>query len=316
MAFFQNNWNVAIVTGAVIIILVAATLGYWLLNRLRPAHNLPKIGSRLQFAWIMTGVFALAVVFSRNYLLLFIAFISFLAFKEFLSVTPTRRADRRVLFFAYLAIPIQFYFIWQGWFAAFVAFLPLYLFLFLVLLMVVVGESQGFLKAYSTLNWGMLMTIYSLGYLAYLLALPLPVNPVAGGAGLFLFLIILTQLSDVAQFVFGRIFNRPWLRLKVSTTRTWASLAGSTGTSALLGWLTAPLLTPFTPAQAVGVGAIIAITSFVGYVTLAAIKQELHLKDRGTMTPGHGGMLNRIDSIIFTAPLYFYLIYYLRYQGG
>jgi phosphatidate cytidylyltransferase len=290
-----------------------ATAGYWLLNRLKPDHGLPKVGSRIRFVWILIGFYLLAIIFSPNYLLLFIAFISFLALKEFLSITPTRRADRRVLFFAYLAIPIQFYLIWQGWFAAFISFLPVYVYFFLALLMAVVGESQGFLKAYSSLNWGLMMTVYSLGHLAYLLMLPRAGNPVAGGAGLFLFLLILTQLNDVAQFLFGKLFDRPELRLKISMTRTWGSLIGSIGSTAVLAWLTAPLLTPLRAAEAIAVGIVVAIAGFIGYITLTAIKRDLHLKDRGTMTPGQGGVLNRIDSIIFTAPLFFYIIFYLHY---
>lgn len=314
MPLFQQYPNLALVTLAIIVILILATIGYRLLCWLQPANqNLPKIGYRLRFAWLMTGVFGLTIIFSRNYWLFFVAFISFLALKEFLSITPTRRADRRVLFFAYLAIPIQFALIWNDWFVAFMIFIPVYLFLFLPLLMVVIGETRGFLKAYSSLNWGLLLTVFGLGHLAYLLMLPPAGNPVAGGAGLLLFLVILTQLSDVAQFVFGKLFDLPRLRFKVSTTRNWASLVGSMLSTALLGWLAAPLLTPLTPVESIGAGFLIAIAGFIGYMTMSAIKSDLQLKDRGTMMPGQGGVLNRIDSLVYTAPLFFHLLIYLHF---
>ncbi len=313
MQDFQRYPDLTVVTFAVILILGLATVGYWLLQWLRPSQNLPKIGYRLQFDWIVIGFFVLSITVSRNYLLFFIAFISFLALKEFLSITPTRRADRRVLFFAYLAVPIQFTLIWNGWFEAFLAFILLYIFIFLALIMVVIGETQGFLKAYSSLNWGLILTVCSLGHLAYLLVLPAENNPQAGGVGLFLFLVILTQLSDVAQFVFGKMFTQSWLKLKVSTTRNWASLVGSMGTTALLAWLAAPLLSPLSAAEAIGAGLLVAVGSFTGYTTMSAIKRDLQLKDRGTMTPGQGGVLNRIDSLIFTAPLFFYWVVYLHY---
>ena len=305
--------DLVLALSAVIAILGLATAGYLLLKWLTPTRNLPKIGSRIQFLWIMTGLYLLAVVYSRTILLLFIWFVSFLALKEFLSITPTRRADRRVLFWAYLAIPVQYILIWLEWFEAFVGFVPLYVFLFLPTMMVMVGETHGFLRANSTLTWGILATVFSLGHLAFLLVLPATENAPVGGVGLFLFLIILTQLNDVAQFLFGRLFDFPKLRLKVSTTRNWASLIGSLGSSALLAWLTAPMLTPLTSPQAVVVGLIIAFGGFAGYITLSAVKADLHLKDRGTMTPGHGGALNRIDSLIFTAPTFFYIVYYLFY---
>lgn len=307
--------NLILVTAAVTLILILATGGYWLLRWRRPTPNLPKIGYRLRFSWLLLGIFGLAILFNPGYLLFSIAFISFLALKEFLSITPTRRADRRVLFFAYLAIPIQFTLIWSGWFLAFIIFLPLYLFLFLSLLMVAIGESRGFLKAYSSLNWGMLLTVFSPGHLAYLLMLPPTDNPTGDGLGLFLFLVLLTQLSDVSQFLFGKLFNWPQLRLQVSTTRNWASLVGSLGTTALLAWLAAPLLTPLTPTEALLAGGLIAGGGFVGYTTMSAIKNDLRLADRGTMTPGHGGVLNRIDSLSFTAPLFFHLVGYLHFRG-
>jgi phosphatidate cytidylyltransferase len=309
-----NNWNLIMAISAVVIILGLATVGYWLLKWLQPSGGLPKVGSRILFAWIMTGVFVLTITISRNYMLLFIAFISFLALKEYLSITPTRRADRRVLFFAYLAIPIQFYFIWQGWYIAFIVFIPLYAFLFLALLMAVMGETQGFLKAYSTLNFGLILTVFNLGHLAFLLVLPPAHNSATGGAGLFLFLVILTQLSDVAQFVFGRLFHHPRLRLRVSLTRSWASLIGGMLSMALLAWLMAPLLTPLSTTEAIGVGCLIAFSGFAGYITLSAIKSDLHLKDRGSMTPGQGGVLNRVDSLIYTAPLFFHIVFYFHYN--
>ena len=305
--------NLTIATIGVILILSLATIGYWLLERFSPTQGLPKIGFRIRFLWIMLAVFLVAVAYSPAFLILYLALLSFLALKEYFSITPTRRADRRVLFWAYLAVPLQFYWIWQGWYPLFISFIPLYIFFFLPLLMVSVGETQGFLRAISTLVWGLVIMVFSLGHLAYLFVLPPLENSVTGGAGLFLFLIILTQLNDVAQFLFGKTFRYERLRLKVTTTRTWASLLGGMVTTSLISWLAAPLLTPFTEAESVAIGLIVALTSFIGYITMSAIKSDLHLKDRGSMTPGRGGILNRIDTLIYTAAVFFHLVFYLYY---
>jgi phosphatidate cytidylyltransferase len=179
--------------------------------------------------------------------------------------------------------------------------------------MVSVGETQGFLRASSTLAWGLVITVFSLGHLAYLLILPALDNSVTGGAGLFLFLMILTQLNDVAQFLFGRLWRHEKLLLKVTTTRTWVSLLGGMAATGLISWLAAPLLTPFTEAESIAVGLIIALAGFIGYIVMSAIKGDLKLKDRGTMTPGRGGILNRIDTLIYTAPVFFHLVFYLYY---
>ncbi len=313
MESFQTYPNLTTATTAVIVIMGLATVGLWLLKRFTSTQNLPKIRSRIVFAWILIGVFLLGVIYSLNYLFFFIAFIAFLALKEFLSITPTRRADRRILFLAYLTIPLQFCWIWLAWYEAFIYFIPVYIFLFLPFMMVLIGDTHGFLKAASVLGWVVVTTVFTLGHLAYLLVLPHAGNPVAGGAGLFMFLVILTQFNDVAQFLFGKLFVHTDIKLKVSTTRTWASLAGGIVLSALVAWLMAPLLTPFPQLHALAIGALIALGSFIGYTTMSAIKRDMQLKDRGSMVPGQGGVLNRIDSLLYTSPIFFHIVYYLYF---
>lgn len=304
----QNQPGLATITNGALGALALITLGYWLLLWFRPGPHLSKIGSRIAFLWVVASVFVLAILYSFSILILYIWFIAFLALKEFFSMTPTRRADRRVLFCAYLSLPIQFILILLARRAAFIMFAPIHVFLVLPMVMVMIGEPRGFLRAWSTIGWGIITTVYSLGYLAYLLALPATDQTPLGGSGLFLFLVGLAQISHAAQFVFGKLFPDPRLSLKVSKTRNWASLVGSILLIAPIAWLVAPLLTPFTPLEAVTMGVIIAVGAFVGYIILSAIKTDLQIKDRGTMTPGHGGILNRIDNLIYTAPLFFYLV--------
>jgi phosphatidate cytidylyltransferase len=305
--------NLALALDGVFVALLLATVGLWLWQRQRPAGSLEKVGDRLQFLWLTLAIFVLASIYSNNLLILYLWFLAFLALKEFCSITPTRRADRWVLFWAYLAVPIQFGLILLDWRRTFIAFIPVYVFLFLPLVMVIVGETRGFLKAWSTLGWGMITTVFTLGFLAYLLRLPTAPGSMANGNSLFLFLVTLSQLSHAAEFIFGRLFNHPTLSLKVSVTRNWASLIGSMAVTAPVAWLAASLLTPFTPLEAVIVGLVIATGSFIGYIIMSAIKRDLQLKDRGTMTPGRGGVLNRIDAFIYTAPLYFYIVTQLYY---
>ena len=138
----------------------------------------------------------------------FFVLVSFLALKEYFSIIPTRRADRRVLFWAYLAVPVQYLWVWQGWYGMFIIFIPVYMFLFMPLRMITLGETQGFLKAAGTLHWGLMTTVFSLSHAAYLMALPTATNTPAGGGGLLLFLMFLTQFNDVMQFVWGKLFGR------------------------------------------------------------------------------------------------------------
>ncbi len=301
--------------GAFVALLVVISAIYWAIFFTQPNANLPKVGSRIRFLWTLMIVYLLAYLYSEKILLLYLWFISYLALKEFISITPTRRTDRRVLFWAYLSIPIQFVLIWNHWYRAFVIFIPVYVFLFLPMIMVIIGETDGFLKAWSTLGWGILTTVFSMGYLAYLAILPPIPNAPAGGMGIFILLVGLAQLAYGLQYLFGRRFDDPRLRIKVSTTRNWASLIGSIVITALASWLLAPLVTPLSALESLNVGALIALCCFIGYIILSAIKNDLQLKDRGSMTPGQGGVLNRIDAFVYTAPLLFYYITLLHYQG-
>jgi phosphatidate cytidylyltransferase len=243
----------------------------------------------------------------------FWAFVSFLALKEYLSLIPTRRADRRVLFWAYLAIPIHYYWVGIAWYGMFIIFIPVYMFLLLPLRMVIIGETEGFLRAAGTLHWGMMTTVFSLSHMAYLLVLDPAKNPAGGGAGLLLYLVFLTQFNDVAQYTWGKLFGKHKVIPKVSPKKTWEGLIGGNLTTLALAVLIAPYLTPLTPYEAAGAGLIIGVFGFIGDVTISALKRDIGVKDSGSLIPGHGGVLDRIDSLTYTAPLFFHYVYYLRY---
>ena len=202
---------------------------------------------RVRSWWIMALVFSLALLLSRTAAIALFGFVSFIAFKEYLSLIPTRRADRRVLFWAYLAIPAQYLWVADDWYGMFLIFIPVYLFLGLALRMVIDGVTEGFLRAVGTLHWGLMITVFSLSHGAYLLNLPAEGNPVAGGVGLLTYLVVLTQANDVLQYVWGRSLGRHPVIPKVSPNKTWEGLVGGVATTTLAAALLAPLLTPFSP---------------------------------------------------------------------
>ena len=294
-------------------LLIIASGVVLLLKRAHPDKDYTELAARVNSWWIMAGVFAAAMALSRTLSLAFLGFVSFLALKEYLSLIPTRRADRRVLFWAYLAIPVQFYWVAIGWYGMFIIFIPVYLFLLLPLRMVVIGETAGFLRAAGSLQWGLMLTVFNLSHMAFLLALPEGRNPAGGGAGLVLFLMFLTQFNDVAQYVWGKTLGRHKIIPKVSPKKTWEGFLGGVATTTLMAWLLAPLLTPLTGWPAPAAGLLIGLAGFVGDVNISALKRDLGIKDSGSLIPGHGGVLDRLDSLTFTAPLFFHFLYYLHY---
>lgn len=299
--------------GAVFGLLIFSSIVVFCMCRLRKNRNYTELKLRIKTWWVIVFVFCVAILSGRNVSIIVLAFVSFVAFKEYLTLIPTRRADHRVLLWAYLAIPIQYFWIGMSWYGMFIIFIPVYTFLFLPMRMVLIGETQGFLRAAGTLHWGLMTTVFCLSHIAYLLVLPDTGNPIAGGAGLLFYLVFLTQLNDVAQYVSGKTLGRNKAIPKVSPNKTIEGVLGGVLVTTGVAVLIAPWLTPFTLIESIASGLLISMMGFVGDVTISAIKRDIGVKDSGNLLPGHGGVLDRLDSLTYTAPLFFHFVYYLHY---
>ena len=242
----------------------------------------------------------------------FFGLLSFLALKEFLSIVHTRLIDRSVIFLAYLSIPIQYYWLAMDWYGMFIIFIPVYVFLYLPMQMVLLGEHQGFIRAIGILHWGVMLTVFCMSHLAHLLTLPV-INLDAGDIGLILYLIFLTELNDVAQYVCGKIWGEKKITPKISPNKTWIGFFGGMVTVMIFAALLATYLTPLSTLQGFIAGILIALSGFIGDLVMSAIKRDLRIKDTGMFIPGHGGLLDRLDSLLFTSPLFFHYLYFLHY---
>ena len=291
----------------ILALLVVASLIVLVLRRTRPDRDFTELALRVKSWWFMVAAFSFAMVTSVGVSLILFALISFLALKEYLSLIPTRRADRRVLFWAYLAVPAQYYWVATGWYGMFIVFVPVYVFLALPTRMILIGHTEGFLRAAGTLHWGLMTTVFNLSHAAYLLKLG------DDGPGLLLALVVLTQLNDVAQYVWGKSLGARKISPTVSPGKTWGGFLGGVGTTTLLSTLLSPHLTPMTTVEAAGIGLLIGVGGFFGDLTISALKRDLGVKDSGSLLPGHGGILDRVDSLGFTAPLFFHVVYWLHY---
>jgi phosphatidate cytidylyltransferase len=291
-------------------LLIAASAVVALMVRLRPGVSFTELTLRVKSWWIMVTILALAFLFSRKAAIVFFAFLSFLALKEYFSIIPIRRADRRVLFWAYLAIPLQYYWVAIGWYGMFIIFIPVYMFMFLPMRMIAIGQTSGFLNAIGSIHWGLMILVFSISHLAYLLVLPASTGSGISGPGLVLYLVFLTQFNDVAQYIWGKSLGRHKVVPLVSPNKTWEGLLGGVATTAVLAVALHTWLTPLTRLHALAVGLFIGFGGFIGDVTLSSLKRDLGLKDSGTLLPGHGGILDRVNSLTFTAPVFFHFIRY------
>lgn len=272
-----------------------------------------ELKARIRSWWAMVTILVIALLIGRTAMVVLFAFVSYLALKEYLTIIPTRRADRVVLLIAYLAVPIQYYWVGTAWYGMFVIFVPVYMFLILPGALVLRGETSGFLKAAGTLHWGLMIAVFALSHAAYLLAVPPPGSPEGTGAGLLVFLIVATEFNDVAQFMCGRRFGRHKVTPKVSPNKTVEGFVGGLVATVLLSAVLAPQLTPITMPAGAAIGALLAVAGFFGDIVMSAMKRDLGIKDTGTMLPGHGGILDRIDSLVFTAPLFFHTVRYFYF---
>lgn len=306
--------EIGIVLAGILGLLIVSSIVAFILTISKKDKDFTELNARIKSWWVMAAVFLLAILVNHTVSLFFLAFLCYLALKEYLSLIPTNRAHRKILFWAYLAIPIQFYWIYIGWYGMFIVFIPVYLFLFLPIQMILIGENKGFLRTMGSVHWGLMIMVFGLSHLAYLLVLPGTSNlEAAGGAGLVLYLVILTQCNDVAQFIWGKMLGKHKVIPKVSPNKTWEGLLGGVATTVLLSYLLAPLLTPLTLGGALFAGFLIGVTGFIGDVNISSLKRDLNIKDTGKTIPGHGGILDRVDSLTYTAPLFFHFIRYFYF---
>lgn len=305
---------------AVFATLALSNLGLFIKFRVWPGRSDVEIRNRIRTWWAITGLFSLALYISPKAGVAFFGFVSFLALKEFLSMTPTRRADRRVLFYAYLSVPMQYYFAGANWYGMFVTFIPVLMFAWLPTRMWMIGHTDGFLRAAGTLHWALMITVFSLSHAAFLLVFqpaeipriephyPSLVAARFPGPGLLLFLIMMTEMNDIFQYCWGKALGRRKVAPSVSPGKTYAGLIGGVVSTVVLACLIGPILTPMDIPRSLLSGVIIAVAGFAGDLCMSALKRDLQIKDFGATLPGHGGVLDRVDSLVFSAPLFFQFI--------
>jgi phosphatidate cytidylyltransferase len=301
-----------IVVAVIFGILTFATLLFYTIGILKPKANLTELKSRTKSWWVIATVFIGTTIVNTNISYLAIAFLSFVAFRELYSLLDFRQVDRRAIFWALISIPIQYYLAYIGWYGAFIIFIPVVMFLILPLRLVLKGNTEGIIKSMSLLQWTLMLTVFGISHMAYLLSLPEIDGYLSGGRGLLLFLVFLTEINDVMQFTWGKLFGKHKIIPKVSPNKTWEGFLGGVISTTIIGYFLG-FLTPLSTEHVLLVSFSIAISGFVGDIVVSSIKRDIGVKDTGTSIPGHGGVLDRIDSLAYTAPVFFHIVYFIAY---
>lgn len=298
-----------------IVLAIASTISLILMARYKQRHEgmlssgLINLNARINAWWVMVLVIGIAFAFGKKGVIILFLLASLAAFREFLTIVYTARSDHRLLVGVFLiVIPLQYFLLWYEWYGVFTIFIPVYCFLAAAAWMAIKGDTKRYLERVSELQWGLMLSTYCLSYvpaLATLLIIDNDKNPLL----LIAFLLITVQGSDVLQYVFGKLFGNKAIAPHVSPSKTWAGFIGGVATTSILGaalfWLT-----PFSPLIAALMACLCALMGFLGGLVASAIKRDKGVKDWGNIIHGHGGMMDRADSLVFAAPIFFHLTRY------
>ena len=237
------------------------------------------------------------------------ALVSFQCLREYVSLAPTRKGDHRALIWSfYVFLPLQYYLIAAGWYGLFSILIPVYAFLLLPISASLGADTARFLERSAKIQWGLMICVYCLSHVPALLTLEIP-DYAGRNLLLVVFLLLTVQSSDVFQYIWGKLLGRHALSKQISPSKTVEGLAGgmlsATAMGAALWWIT-----PFSPGEAAFVALVINTLGFFGGFVLSAIKRDRGVKDWGEVIEGHGGMLDRADSLVFAAPVFFHIVRY------
>jgi phosphatidate cytidylyltransferase len=301
----------------VLALLILGTLAAFVLPAAQPG-KWSDLGPRMRSWWVIVLLVGGALIAGWQTFAILMAVISFLALKDFLTLAPTRKEDRLIVLLAYLTIIVNYALIFtdtlfEDSYQIYLVFTPVYAFLVMAAAMAWIGRTDGFLATIGIVHWGVVVCVYNIGYMAFLMRTPDAEAP-AGAAGLVFFLIFITQLNDVAQYCWGKALGRTKITPKVSPNKTWEGAIGGWLTTALAFYFLAPFFTPLTPLHAAIMGLLVPMAGFFGDITMSAIKRDLGVKDTSRLIPGHGGVLDRLDSLTFAAPVYFHLLAYFALE--
>ncbi|MEP9389078.1 phosphatidate cytidylyltransferase [Mesorhizobium sp. KR9-304] len=298
-----------VLAGIVALLTLASLVGYALERRATKPESIATVrnlNARTRSWWVMVLVVGGAILLGPTTTVVLFAILSFMALREFWTLTPSRRGDHYALFLSFFVVlPYHYYVLGTEWYGMFVIFIPVYAFLLLPAVATLMGDTNEFLARSAKVQWGLMLTVFSISHAPALLMLETGVP----SALLIVYLIIVVQLSDVFQYVWGKLIGKHRFSPNISPSKTIEGLVGG-GLSAILVGTLLYRMTPFSPLQAAAVSAVIVVAGFFGGFVLSAIKRDLKAKDWGYIIEGHGGVLDRVDSLTFAAPLFFHVTRY------
>ncbi|KDP88039.1 phosphatidate cytidylyltransferase [Cupriavidus sp. SK-3] len=298
------------VLGVLVLASTVTALLRWRIARGGPHAVIDNLAARVSAWWWMIGVLGVAFAAGRTAIVVLFYLLSFFALREFITITTTRRGDHRAIVAAFFVfLPLQYVLVYIGWYGLFSIFIPVYAFLILPILSALSAETTRFLERCAGVQWAVMICVFCISHVPALLTLPIP-GFEDRNLLLIAFLVIVVQGSDVLQYVWGKLLGKTRIAPLLSPSKTVEGFIGGVASATALGaslWWITPYGSPW---KAGLIALVIALMGFLGGLVMSAIKRDRNIKDWGHMIQGHGGMLDRLDSVVFAAPIFFHITRY------
>lgn len=305
---YQIPIEIIYVLGFIFSVLTICSIIFWIISLKKKTKLLTELITRLNSWWKMFIGVAIVVAFPPIFGTVIIAYVSFVSLREMFSIGRIRASDRMALFVAYFAIPVQYYLAYNYYYEQFLYFIPMVMFMTLAIVLVLTGQTTKVGRSMSIIPTMLMLTVYMLSHLVLLYHIKIPEYN-NGGGGLIIFVLMITAFNDVFQFTWGKLIGKHKILPKISPNKTWEGFIGGVLTTAVFAYAL-KFLTPLNSFEALITGFILGVFGFLGDSLMSAIKRDLQIKDTDDLIPGHGGAMDRLDSIVLTAPVFYHLLRY------
>jgi phosphatidate cytidylyltransferase len=305
----MNAQTLEIFAGIAGVLILASVIGailHHLVARGAPHAVIDNLNARIRSWWVLLLVVAAAFAIGAAGVTILFCFVSFIALREFLRIVDNAHDALPMPAPALLGVvAAQYALVYLG--VSVIASLLVPLLLLLPLTVARASAMRARRRSWTRMcivPAGVVICVFCLSHVAALLTMHIP-GYEDRSLTLVLFLLVVVQSSDVLQYVFGKLLGRRKVAPRLSPSKTWAGMIGGIASATALGALLAPV-TPFSAAQAALLAFVIASAGFCGGLALSAIKRARGAKDWGRLISGHGGVLDRVDSVVLAAPVFFY----------
>ncbi len=309
---------------------IVAALALGSLVRLAALHGAAPERRRrrldsLRSWWVVGLLLCLGIAGGMVGLTVILALASCLAIVEYLELTgldKVSRSARRsllslsILHYASIAAGVGFAVVWPLAGLAVVSIMEL----------LTSSSMKHYLQRVSGLSWGALVLVFGLSHALLPFSVPVFADGPAGPLGWVIYLILLTEINDIAQALTGRTWGRHKrhrITPTISPNKTWEGFIGGLVVTTIAAIALAPAMTDLADGPgltgllpALLAGIVVGISGFLGDINMSAVKRDAGVKDSGHLLPGIGGIVDRVDSLSWSAPALVYYVLWLKSPGG